>query len=245
VKPLTGFLLLLAAGCAGFDEPTAERLKGLPLRPSLTEEGGYPRRTFVRFQMSVDSSWLAGEFEGVAVAWEGGLARPHVYAQLFGDLGPKVAELLVAADRIVGYFPQTREGIDCAIPREASPHPLLFVGASLAEELLSRETAAEVTGIREDSDGTWLRLRPFLQGTEVHRLLSRGNPELKRRRYWWMFGVHWEEDWISPAECRISAPHLSMRVKILERQEKETGVPGAVRGLILPDDVRIVAGSRK
>jgi len=36
-----------------------------------------------------------------------------------------------------------------------------------------------------------------------------------------------------------------MRVKILERKDKETGVPGSERGLILPDDVRIVAGSRK
>jgi hypothetical protein len=245
VKPLLGFLLLMAAGCAGFDEPTSDRLVGLPLRPPIAGASGSPRATVVRFQMSVDSSWLVGEFEGVAVATEGGLARPQVHAQLFGDLGPKVAELLVAPDRIVGYFPQTREGIDCAIPGEAAPHPLLFVGASLAEELLSRETAAEVSGIREDSDGTWLRLRPFLQGTEVHRLLSRGNPELKRRRYWWMFGVHWEEDWVSPTECRISAPHLSMRVKILERREKEAGGPGAERGLSLPEDVRIVAGSRK
>jgi len=245
VKLLTGFLLLLAAGCAGFDEPTADRLKGLPLRPPIAEGSGYPRSTVVRFQLSVDSSWLAGEFEGVAVARSGSPARPQVHAQLFGDLGPKVAELLVAPDWIVGYFPQTREGVDCAIPGEASPHPLLFVGASLAEELLSRETTADVSGIREDSDGTWLRLHPFLQGTEVHRLLSRRDPGLKRRRFWWMFGVHWEEDWVSPTECRISAPHLSMRVKILERSEKETGVPGAERGLRLPDDVRIVAGSRK
>jgi len=198
VKPLMGFLLLLAAGCAGFDEPTSERLAGLPLRPSIAEGSGSPRSTIVRFQMSVDSSWLAGEFDGVAVSKSGGPGRPQVHAQLFGDLGPKMAEVLVAPDRIVGYFPQSRDGIDCSIPGEASPHPLLFMGASLAQELLSLETTAEVSGIREESDGTWLRLHPFLQGTEVHRLVSRGNPELKRRRFWWMFGVHWEEDWVSP-----------------------------------------------
>lgn len=244
MKPIAGLLLLLAAGCSGFAEPTPERLMGLPFPPSPPVGSVSLRSLSVRFQMSVDSPWLAGEFEGVAVGRAGGLGLPRLRAQLFGDLGPKVAELMVDPDRIVGYFPQTREGVDCAIPGEATPHPLLFMGASLAQELLVSETASEVDGVREESEGTWLRLHPFLKGTEVHRLMSRGNPELKRRRFWWMLGVHWEEDWVSPTECRITAPHLSMRFKILERRQG-MGAPAAELGLRLPDDVRIVAGSRK
>lgn len=244
MKRFAGFLLLLAAGCAGFDEPTSERLIGLPLRPPVAEADSARRRILVRFQMSIDSPWLAGEYEGVAAAWEFG-GEPRLLAQLWGDLGPKTAELLVSPDRVVGYFPQIREGVDCSIPREATPHPLLFMGASLAQELLSPETPASVTGVREESDGTWLRLHPFFRGTEVHRLMSRANPETKKRRFWWMIGVHWEETWTSPLECRITAPNLSIRVKILERTGRESGIPGADRHLILPDDVRIVAGSRK
>jgi hypothetical protein len=59
-----------------------------------------------------------------------------------------------------------------------------------------------------------------------------------------MTGVHWEEDWTSPEECRISAPHLSIRVKILERTEKAPSTPSPM-DLTLPDDVRVVAGTRK
>jgi hypothetical protein len=244
VKRLAAVLLLLAAGCAGFDEPTPERLQGLPLQPSPAEGNASGRSISVRFHMSVDSPWLAGEFDGVALAGFGGFGLPKLRAQLFGDLGPKMADLAVDPGRIVGYFPQTREGVDCAIPGEAAPHPLLFIGASLAQELLSSEAAEEVTGVREESDGTWLRLHPFLQGTEVHRLMSRRNPEVKRRRFWWMLGVHWEEDWVSPTECRITAPNLSMRVKILERNRK-VGTSAAELDLRLPEDVRLVAGSRK
>ena len=244
MKPLTGFLFLLATGCAGFEEPTSERLSGLPLRPPVAEGDPSRRTTLVRFQMSIDSPWLAGEYEGVAVAREF-QGEPRLRAQLWGDLGPRAADLLVFPNRVVGYFPQIREGIDCSIPGEATPHPLLFMGASLAQELLSPETAASVTGVREEADGTWLRLHPFFPGTEVHRLVSRGNPEAKKRRFWWMIGVHWEETWTSPSECRITAPNLSIRVKILERKDRESGIPGADMGLIVPDDVRIVAGSRK
>jgi len=42
--------------------------------------------------MSVDSRWLAGEFDGVVLAHEG--ASPIARAQLFGDLGPKIFDLV-------------------------------------------------------------------------------------------------------------------------------------------------------
>jgi hypothetical protein len=241
VKSFPSVLLLLAAGCSGFDLPTPDQLRALPLSADAPAPPGQPP-VRIRFQLSIDSPWLAGEFEGVILAGDSS-GGPRLRAQLFGDLGPKIVDLTVRSDRVVGYFPQTREGIDCALPREATPHPLLFMGASLGEELLDRETAGRVTGIREESGGAWLRLRPFLPGTEVHRFASAGDPQVKKRRFWWMIGVHWEEDWISPTECRISAPNVAIRVKILGRERRD--LPASQMDLSLPEDVRIVAGSRK
>ncbi len=246
MRAISGLLLLLAAGCSGFDEPTLAQLRGLPL-PRISTAGGLPptlpRYTRARFQMSIDSPWLAGIFEGVVLA-DRDLLGPQLRVQLFGDLGPKMADLTVRPSRIVGYFPQTREGIDCALPREATPHPLLFMGASLAEEFLAWEVSDFVTGICEEPEGTWLRLRPYFQGMELHRLVNRGDPRVKKRRYWWMFGVHWEEDWVSATECHIRAPNLSVRVKILERDNKEPASPFPT-DLTLPEDVHLVAGSLK
>jgi hypothetical protein len=243
---------LLAAGCVGFERPTSAQLQGFPVAranpgwdPTLA-----PRRTLVRFQMSMDSPWMAGEFEGVLLA-EWNMVMPRLRVQFFGDLGPKIVDLAVERDRIVGYFPQSREGVDCLLPRESSRHPLLFIGASLAEEFLEWETTSLVTGIHEEADGAWLRLQPYFRGMEVHRFWSAEHPQVKKRRYWWMLGVHWEEDWISSEECRITAPNLSLRVKILKREDKglatdpENVKTASQLDLTLPDDIRLVAGSRK
>jgi len=237
VRRLLPLLLFLsAAGCFGFDAPTDRRLRGIPLDP---DEPG-PEAARCRFRMSVDSPMLAGEFEGVVVARRS-RTDPVLRAQLFGDVGPKFAEILARPDRIAGYFPQTREGIDCSLPREASPHLLLFVGASLAEEFLTRVDRTRVTGVREEGEETWLRLRPSIPGTECH--VSR-NGTAKKRRFSWMTGVHWMEEWPTPDEARITAPNVSIRVRILERTHPSAETL-ATLDLKLPEDVRIVAGSRK
>lgn len=233
---LAVLLSLTAAGCAAFDAPTDDRLRGIPLDP----DAGGPTTTRCRFQMSIDSPVLAGEFEGVVVARRSP-TDPVLRAQLFGDVGPKFAELMARPDRIVGYFPQTREGIDCSLPQEASPHLLLLVGASLVEEFLTRVDRSRVTGVRYEGGETWLRLRPAIPGTECH---LRKDVSAKIRRFSWMTGVHWMEVWPTPDECRISAPGIWIRVKILERTHPPLATL-ATMDLKLPDDVRIVQGSRK
>jgi hypothetical protein len=190
--------------------------------------------------MSVDSPMLAGEFEGVVVARRS-RTDPVLRAQLFGDVGPKFAELLARPDRIAGYFPQTREGIDCSLPREASPHLLLFVGASLVEEFLTRVDRTRVTGVREEGEETWLRLRPAIPGTECH--FSRSGAS-RKRRFAWMTGVHWTEEWPTFEEARITAPNVSIRIRILERTHPSLESLATLE-LRLPEDVRIVKGSRK
>jgi hypothetical protein len=245
VKRLIGVLLLLAAGCSGFDPPTSDRLKGLPLDPLQDPPTSTPPRishTRCRFHLSVDSPSLAGEFDGIAVAVSG-VSRPVVRAQLFGDFGPKILDLMCRPDRIVGYFPQTREGIDCALPGEAAPHFVLFMGASLLEEFLPRVGRPRVTGIRDEDGGSWLRLQPAIEGLETVRFMSRSS-DAKKRKYRWMYGLGWEEDWPTAEECRIAASGVSIRVRILERTLEAPVKPESLE-LTLPADVRIVKGTRK
>ena len=56
--------------------------------------------------------------------------------------------------------------------------------------------------------------------------------------------VEVEEEWATPDECRITAPDLSIRVKILERTHRPLSTLATLE-LTLPADVRIVKGSRK
>jgi len=154
VRRLLGPLLLAAIGCSGFARPTPEQLRLL----TPPEEPPTPVLERLRVHVSLDSAWLAGEFDGVVVAMRGP-EGPLVRVQLFGDLGPKMLDLLARPERIVGFFPQTSEGIDCALPDEASPHLLLFMGASLLERY-SRRTPARILGVREEPEGWLVNLRP-------------------------------------------------------------------------------------
>jgi hypothetical protein len=238
VRRLLGpFLLLWASGCSGFDRPTTAELE-LLVPPSSPPVPAVER---LRIHMSLDSAWLAGEFDGVVVAMRGP-EGPVVRAQLFGDLGPKMLDLLARPERIVGFFPPASEGIDCALPDEAAPHLLLFMGASLLERF-SRWTPARILGVRGEPDGWWAKLRPAVRGTEVHVKSDRsGRPRM--RRIWWMYGLHWDEEWSGPDDLWISAPKLSIRVRVLERDADAALRPGTLE-LTLPPDVRLAQGSRK
>jgi len=231
--------LLLTAGCSGFVAPTPEQLKALG--PLLSEMPSRTETTRVRVHLSVDSGPLAGEFDGVLAA-KFSAGAGVVRAQFFGDLGPKMIDLAARSDRIVGYFPQTGEGVDCALPREATPHPLLFMGASLLENF-SIVTPERVQGIREESDGTWLLLRPHVKDLEVQLFIDRAGA-WKKRRFRWMYGISWDEDWSSTKDCRIAAPGFVLRIRIGE-QELNPTLPPTALDLALPSNVRIVAGSRK
>jgi len=191
--------------------------------------------------MSVDSPWLAGEFEGVVLARHGSEA-PIIRLQLFGDVGPKAVDLLARPDRVTGYFPQLREGIDCSLPREASPHPLLFMGASLVEKF-TPVRSDRVQGIREEERGWWMLLRPAIGGMKSYVFRDSAG-QLGRRRYCWMYGVCWEEECSGPDAAVITAPRISLRVRILQREEPAPSKPTDFE-LTLPDDVRVVLGSRK
>ncbi len=233
-------LLLSSVGCSGFARPTPEQLRLLV--PS--DEPPTPVLERLRVHVSLDSAWLAGEFDGVVVAMRGP-EGPVVRVQLFGDLGPKMLDLLARPERIVGFFPQTSEGIDCALPDEASPNLLLFIGASLLERF-SRRTPARILGVREEPDGWWVNLRPAVRGTEVHAFHDRSGRATKRRIRWsyGLYGVSWDEERPDSDDLRISATKLTLRVRILDRSVDATLKPGSLE-LTLPDGVRLTQGSRK
>jgi hypothetical protein len=71
-----------------------------------------------------------------------------VRLQLFGDLGPKMLDLLARPDRIAGYFPQTREGVDCALPARGDAASAARSWARRCREFLRAATPRD--GIREE-----------------------------------------------------------------------------------------------
>lgn len=191
--------------------------------------------------MSVVSPWLTGEFDGVALLADRS-PSPSARVQVFGDLGPKMLDLASRPDRIVGYFPQTMEGVDCALPGEAAPHLLLFMGVTVFEDLLPFRRS-RVVGIREEDGGTWLRLKPLVPGLTTDLFRTRAG-EWGRRRFSWIYGIEWEETRTGADEWRIAAPRIDIRLKIVERDH----APPArleVMDLSLPADVRLSRGSRK
>jgi hypothetical protein len=236
---LRRLLILLAAaplGCSGFAVPTPEVLRELRIAPPPS----HPAARRFRVRMSVDSPWLAGEFEGVVVVREG--ASPEARAQFFGDVGPKSLDLLARPDRIVGFFPQAQEGVDCRLPAEAAPHPLLFLGASLLEEVADLDEG-RILGVRADREGWWLNLKPVVPGMRSEALRS-ADGRILERRLRWMYGLSWEQRWERADECVVRAPRLAIRVKILE-SEPLPAAPARAFDLAVPEDVRIVEGSRK
>jgi hypothetical protein len=190
--------------------------------------------------LSLDGPKLAGEFDAVLLARHG--LEPAIRLQVFGDLGPKMLDLLAQPDRIAGYFPQAREGIDCAIPRQAAPHLLAFMGATLVEHF-SDLSPSRVVGVREESDGWWMRLRGKIPDLSVDAFRDRSG-RVTKRRFSWMYGVGWHEEWPSPDELRITASGLTIRAKILERTRDVLPKPGSLE-LTVPADVRVVEGGRR
>lgn len=223
-------VLLLTASCSSYETPTAETFRRLNLSPAPP-----PAATRIRVHLSLDSRWLAGEFDGVVVALPG--RSPVARLQLFGDVGPKMIDLLARPDRVAGYFPQTREGLDVRLPEQATPHPLLFLGVTLLEDLADVDES-RVLGVRESDPGWWLDLKPLVPGLRSEAL--RGpDGRLLERRFTWMYGVSWRAVWESRDECRVSASGVDLRLRILDREPVDP-LPARAFELAIPDDVRVV-----
>jgi hypothetical protein len=64
------------------------------------------------------------------------------------------------------------------------------------------------------------------------------------RRFRWMYGVGWEASWEGSDDCTITASGLKIQVRILGTERLETR-PARAYELTIPEDIRIVEGSRK
>lgn len=232
MRRLLAAVLVVAAGCSSYDPPTSGDFERIRLAPAPP-----PKVTRTRVHVSLDSRWLAGEFDGVVLA-QPGAAR----IQLFGDLGPKMIDLLARPDRVLGFFPQTREGVNVALPKEAVPHPLLFLGVNILEDMAAVDES-RVLGVRETGDGWWLDLKPLVPGMRVEAFRTREGV-ITERRFRWMFGVHWDEERVEPDELSISAPGVDITVRLLST-ETLTQAPAKAFELTVPDDVRVVGSARK
>ncbi len=207
--------LLLAAGCSGFGAPGETDLELLRSIPP-------PAGPFVRIRATVDidGRWLAGTFEAALAARSG--ADPAVRLQLFPDLGGKALDLAVRRDRITGYFPQSGEGIDWALPSEARAHPLLFIGLTLLERF-SPVGPDRVLGVRPGPPPEFL-LRPAV---DLVRVVWNGG-----RIYRWAPGVEWSEK-----DGSVEARDLRIRVRVHESKPVEA-LDESVFTLSLPGGVR-------
>ena len=222
-------VLLLLTGCSSYETPTAADFRRLNLSPPAP-----PAATPIRVRISLDSRWLAGEFDGVVIARSG--PSPVARIQLFGDLGPKMIDLLARPERVTGYFPQAREGLDVRLPDQATPHPLLFLGVNLLEDLADIDEA-RVLGVQERDDGWWLDLKPLVPGMRCEALRGRDGRILERR-FTWMYGVGWTEVWKDATESEVKASGVHLRIRLLATERVDP--PVKAFELAIPADVQVV-----
>ncbi len=237
--PLLALAAALASGCRSWSEPTE-----MERRDAARAHPGIDRPARLRVRLDVESPWLSGQFAGVVLARPG----PEVRAQFFPDIGGKVIDLLATPRRIAGYFPMSREGMDCRLPEEARPHPLLFMGLHLLERVapLAPErvtgwkvidrTPMDYVVAKEEA-----RVDSVVEGASLELLFIRHQAsipflQLRGRRFRWGFGIGWTERFEEGA-LLVEAPGLRLRVEVLERETLES-VPASHFELELPSDVK-------
>jgi hypothetical protein len=151
---LTFPLLVVLAGCQGFDPPRPEtlaRLRPMPIGGTLP----------ARFEVEIASPVLSGIFDAVLAVDPRGLQL-----QLFPDIGGKMLDLqlrdlAVVAD-LPGHHYEARPPLD-----RASPHLALVLAAVFAE-LAAPVAPQRVLGERTSADGrAEVALRPALDSGEV------------------------------------------------------------------------------
>jgi hypothetical protein len=154
-----------------------------------------------RFEVEIESPQLTGVFDAVFAVGEHGFAL-----QLFPDIGGKVFDLAVGADRIVADTP-AGPYLATAPLADAPPHLALLLAAVFAE-LLAPVDAARVLGERPLADGgTEVLLRPALGGG---RVLARLAADGSVARY------HIELGWLAfdlDADGRVAARGLSLQLR--------------------------------
>jgi hypothetical protein len=225
----------LAAGCSGFAEPDPDTLKSLRL-PGPASVAAQR----ITFTADLDSPKLAGRFSGVAIGESG--PRPQARVQLLPDLGPKAVDLLARPDRILGWLPQQKEGVDCALPGEAGLHLITLMGITVLEQLAPLE-ATRIAGVRRDGEAWLLDVPSVVPGCRT-TVRYRPGSGVERRDFRWIWGVSWSQEFAGDRESVVRGGSLTVRILVVERTPIAATEARRFR-LELPEDVAVVKGSRK
>jgi hypothetical protein len=165
VRLVLAALLSSLAACASFTTPSAATLAHIAPAPVAARLPG-------RFELELATSGLTGTFDAV-VAVEGSSFR----VQVFPDVGGKVLDLMVGADRVVATMPGSR--YEASAPLDgAEPHLALALALVFAE-LLAPVRGERVLGERAVGDGVEVELRPALGAGRVRAALD-GNGAVAR-----------------------------------------------------------------
>jgi hypothetical protein len=217
--------LFLLAACRGWMEPT-------DLQRASLRSYGIPAAQRLRVRMDVESSWLTGRFSGVVLVGRG----PQVRAQFFPDVGGKAIDLWATRERIVGWFPPLRRGIDVGLDGGTPPHPLLYMGLQLLEEAAG-PAGERITGWIEDARRPRIRMDSFVPGGRIEyegewQRFSIPAVRLTGGRFTWREGASWTFRREGP-ELIVEAPGMFLRIERLG-SEFLTDPPGLE--LVLPPD---------
>lgn len=215
--------LLLLAGCAGWAEPTEESGRILALAESQAFVLGMPRFVRGRAAVDVESPWFSGRFTAALVARTG--ADPAVRLQLLPDLGGKAVDLTITSSRLRGRFPHSGEEIDWALPGDARPHPLLFIGLTLLEGFASAE--GRVTGYRPDGAAHVYRLRGLVPPTAVELALEPTGLSMPAYFREWRFG--WKGGSWTLDRKGVEAPRTAVRLSDVRLEEATSDVENRLK----------------
>jgi len=220
-------VVLLASGCQA--PPPRALLERLP--------AAAPPTVFWRRQgwVTIESEALGGRFRAALVAAVG--EHPCVRLQLFPALGGKVLDLVATPERIAGYFPQARIGIDHRAGAGPLPrHLLVFAGLTLLE-IHRPISAARILSARAAGTGWSIVLSPVVESAGVTATLDRGGRIIER--HYDLRGASWTERW--PRDGRLEIDAEAFRIEAdLELAERDDQPPPGIFDLKLPPEIAAV-----
>ncbi len=224
---LVAILYLLLPACATY-RSAGEELDQLVSRSADSIES---RRAG---EVTLESDHLSGVFQ-VALAVRSG-PEPRLRMQLFPDLGGKLLDLAASTERIVGYFPQVRNGVSVgALDEEKAPrHILVFMGLTLLEASCP-VTTDRVLSLRDSDEGLELVLQSSWPGLSVRAFLD-GSGKVIERRYSFR-GARWKDRTLDHETLLVEGSGFSLTARLDPVEVEEEPLPDSLFVLKLPEGI--------
>lgn len=194
----SALLALVLAACQGWEPLDAAALRALPESP--------PAALACDGTVEVDTPALRGLFTARLVAR---CERPaRVRLQLFPDLGGKVLDVALDAERVRGVIPQAGLRVDRPFTALDQPNLLVLIALTLRAELTPL-LPGRIDGMRRKSTRLELRTREPDCGMVVVHVFEHGG--LRRRELAWR-GLRWSIVCDGPGLWRIETPDGGWRI---------------------------------